>query len=278
MMKKHLIRAAFVLGAAIALSVLLYPVVANLVNSRNQSRAVTGYMAGVALSDGSGWPAMLEEAGEWNRWLLGKKNKFFFTLEETMRYNRLLDTGRGVIGVLEIEKIDVKLPIYHGTDEGVLQVGVGHMQGTSLPMGGAGTHAFLTGHRGLPSSQLLSHLDKMAVGDTFNIYVLSDILTYRVDEIRTVLPEEAGTLPIDPAMDYCTLVTCTPYGVNTHRLLVRGRRIETAVATRILAAASEAHRPNKCLVLAFALAPILPLLLIYTLAQAIKIIKKGKKR
>jgi len=273
-MKKHLMRAAFVLGVIIALSVLLYPVVADLVNSRSQSRAVMGYMADVE-AEGVDWQAMLEEAREWNQWLLGKQNKFKFTAEETARYNRLMDTGRGVIAVLEIGKIDVKLPVYHGTDEGVLQVGVGHMEGTSLPTGGAGTHTFLTGHRGLPSSKLLSHLDKMAVGDIFYLYVLSDVLTYEVDEINTVLPDEAGTLPIDPDMDFCTLVTCTPYGVNTHRLLVRGRRIENAAVPQTFVP-SEARRPDKFLVLLIFLAPVLLFVLIFALVRCIKI-AKGRK-
>ena len=274
-MKKHLVSIVFILGAVITLSVLLYPIVADYVNAQNQSRAVTRYLDEVAVMDDSEKQAILENAREYNERLLHKSNRFRFTEAETADYNRQMDTGRGVMGVLEIDKIDVKLPIYHGTDENVLQVGLGHMQSTSLPVGGEGTHAFVTGHRGLPSSKLLTNLDKIAEGDIFVLHIFSDILTYQVDEIRTVLPEEAKNLTIDPDMDYCTLVTCTPYGVNTHRLLVRGHRIESAVTETL---SPDAHRLDKLLVLPLFLLPVLLILLIFSIVKCIKISKGGKAK
>jgi len=274
-MKKYWIPIACALGVLIALFVSLYPIVADYINARNQSRAVMSYLDTVASMDEDGKQAMLEAAREHNGWLLEKPDRFRFTEEETARYNRLLDTGRGVMGVLEIDKIDVKLPIYHSTDVSVLQIGIGHMPSSSLPVGGTGTHAFITGHRGLPSSKLLTHLDKMAEGDIFVLYILDDILTYRVDEIKTVLPEDARTQAIDPGGDYCTLVTCTPYGVNTHRLLVRGHRIET---TRHEPLGAEAHRLNKLLALPFFLSPALLALLVFAAAKCIQISRGGKAK
>jgi len=274
-MKKYLIGIAFLLGALITLSVLLYPIVANYVNSQNQSRAVAGYLADVAVIDESEKLAMLENANEYNHWLLYKSNRFFFTPEETEHYNQQLDTGHGVMGVLEIDRINVKLPIFHGTDENVLQVGIGHMQNTSLPMGGIGSHVYITGHRGLPSSKLLTNLDKLAEGDLFALYILGDVLSYQVDEIKTVLPEEADAITIDPEMDYCTLVTCTPYGVNTHRLLVRGHRVEIAIAETF---AADAHRLDMQLALLLLLLPALLVLLILAAVKCIKISKGGKAK
>jgi len=271
--KKRLAPIVFILGALIALSVLLYPIVAGYVNSKNQSRAVMDYLDDMAVVDGSGKLVMLEAARAHNLWLLGKSNRFSFTDGETAQYKRLLDAGRGIMGVLEIDKIGVRLPIYHGTDEAVLQVGIGHMQNSSLPVGGAGTHVFITGHRGLPSSKLLSNLDKIAEGDVFILYVLSDTLTYQVDEIKIVLPDEAETMTIDRDMDYCTLVTCTPYGVNTHRLLVRGQRIETAPVETII---PNARRLDKLTVLPFFLVPVLLVLFIVAAVKCVQISKRKK--
>jgi len=275
-MKKHLITIAFILGVIITLSVLLYPAVADLVNSRRQSSVVMSYLDDVAAMDDTSKQEMLDAAAEYNKLLLRRPNRFEPTEEESAEYLRQLDTGRGVMGVLEIDKIGVKLPIYHGTDEGVLQVGLGHMPSTSLPVGGAGTHAFVTGHRGLPSSKLLTNLDRMAEGDVFTLHILNDILTYQVDEIKTVLPDDADAIGIAPDMDYCTLVTCTPYAVNTHRLLVRGHRIENAAVFAM--PATDAHRLNKVLVLPIFLLPVLLALLAFVIARCIKISKGGKAK
>ena len=274
-MKKYIIPIAFVAGALITLSVLLYPFVANYVNSRSQTRVVSQYIDDVAAIDDGSRQAILEAAHAYNRDLLRSGRRFNPTQAEKAAYLKQLDAGRGVMGILAIEKIGVSLPIYHGTDEGVLQVGIGHLQGTSLPVGGIGTHAFITGHRGLPSSKLLSNLDRMAEGDTFVLYVMGETLTYMVDDIQTVTPDDVKALEIDPDMDYCTLVTCTPYGVNTHRLLVRGHRVENAAGAWEMITAG-AKRLDKLLIIALFLVPASPVILLCAVIVCVKIYKKGK--
>ena len=273
-MKKYIISIAFIVGVLVTLSVLLYPILANLVNSRSQSRVVSQYIEDMEAIDNGDWLAILEAARAYNRCLLNKADRFHFSRADTAEYLRQLDAGRGVMGILAIDKINVSLPIYHGTDEGVLQIGLGHIQGTSLPVGGVGTHAFISGHRGLPSSKLLSNLDRMAVGDTFALYILGETMTYQVDNIQTVLPEEVGVLDIDRDADYCTLVTCTPYGVNTHRLLVRGHRVENAASAGWDIGAG-AKRLDKLLILLLFMIPVLPLFLVYAIIRCVKIHKKG---
>jgi len=228
-MRKYILP-CLVLGLLIGVSVLLYPAISKYVNAQNQTRTVAKYFDEVAGMDDAETRAILQAAREYNEKLLGQTTRFRFTKAEETEYLKQLDAGNGIMGILEINKIKVKLPIYHGTEDGVLQIGIGHMQGTSLPVGGIGTHAFITGHRGVPSSKLLSDLDEMAVGDLFELYILGETLTYRVDDIKTVLPFQVRSLDIDRGMDYCTLVTCTPYGVNSHRLLVRGHRVENREA------------------------------------------------
>ena len=274
MKKKYIIAIIVAVFILIDLSVLLYPSLSAYVNARSQSRAVAHYFDDVAGMDDTDIQAILEAAREYNRDLLRMANRFNYTQADTARYKALLNTGRGVMGVLAIDKINVKLPIYHGTDEDVLQVGLGHLQGTSLPVGGTGTHAFITGHRGLPSSTLLTELDKLAEGDTFALYIMGETLTYRVDNIQTVLPEEVSSLDIDPDMDYCTLVTCTPYGVNSHRLLVRGYRIEN-LNPGWDAVYADARRLDKALVILLFLAPAVPALVIYLVIRCRKIRKGG---
>jgi len=276
-MKKRYIIAIIVALAVIAdLFVLLYPTVSDYFNSRTQSRVVTRYIDDVEKLNGDQAEAMLEAARAYNRDLLHKPDRFQFTDQETADYMQQLNTGRNVMGILVIDKINVKLPIYHQTDESVLQVGLGHIPGTSLPVGGAGTHTFITGHRGLPSSTLLTDLDKMAEGDTFVLYVMGETLTYQVDQIQTVLPQEMEALDIDPTMDYCTLVTCTPYGVNDHRLLVRGRRVENATTLGWESLYADADQMDKITMIGIFIAPILPVLIVLILIRYIKIHKKGK--
>ena len=274
-MKKYIITILFLAGVLVTLSVLLYPAVADAVNSRRQTRVVNFYLDDVAVMDDGNRLAILEAAHTYNKGLLRMQDRFKPTEAETAQYRRQLDAGRGVMGILVIDKIDVNLPIYHGTDEGVLQIGIGHLQGTSLPVGGAGTHAFITGHRGLPSSKLLSNLDKMAGGDTFSLFILGETLTYRVDDIRTVKPDEVEALEIDAGMDYCTLVTCTPYGVNTHRLLVRGRRTENAAGAQAPVKAG-ARRLEKHLIILLFTIPALPVFILYASLRCVKIYKGGK--
>jgi len=273
-MKKYITGIIMTLGVFITLSVLLYPTVSDYINSRSQSRIVAHYYDDVANLDERKKQEMLDAAHEYNKKLLNRPDRFRFTDEETSEYRKMLDIGRGVMGILAIDKIGVVLPVYHGTDEGVLQIGIGHLQGSSLPVGGIGTHSVITGHRGLPSSKLLSDLDKMTEGDTFTLYVLDETLTYKVDHIQTVKPNEVKLLDIDQDMDYCTLITCTPYGVNSHRMLVRGHRIENAGAGRATAGA-DAKQLDKIILILIFMIPVLPALIIYLIVKCVKIHRKG---
>ena len=186
-------------------------------------------------------------------------------------YDTLDITGTGIMGYITIEKIKVELPIYHSVDDDVLQIAAGHLPGTSLPVGGVGTHSVMSGHRGLPGARLFTDLDKMEIGDVFHITVLSDVLTYQVDQIKTVKPYEVDDLAISPREDYCTLFTCTPYGINTHRLLVRGRRIETAEEMKVYVA-NDGFMVSPVIVATVIAAPVL--LILFTVIM----IGGGKKR
>lgn len=211
------------------LSLLLYPTVSNYWNSLHQSRAIAAYVEQVAQIDNETFDQLREQARAYNRTLVGKAYRYDMTKQEREEYLGLLNvSGNGIIGYIEIPDIHCELPIYHGTDADALQIGVGHIEGSSLPVGGESTHCAISGHRGLPSAKLFSDLDKLTVGDRFSLRVLDDTLTYEVDQIHTVLPGEMDELEIVEGEDYCTLVTCTPYGVNTHRLLVRGHRVENS--------------------------------------------------
>lgn len=211
------------------LSLLLYPTVSNYWNSLHQSRAIAAYVEQVTQIDNETFDQLREQARAYNRTLVGKAYRYDMTRQEREEYLGLLNvSGNGIIGYIEIPDIHCELPIYHGTDADALQIGVGHIEGSSLPVGGESTHCAISGHRGLPSAKLFSDLDKLTVGDRFILRVLDDTLTYEVDQIHTVLPGEMDELEIVEGEDYCTLVTCTPYGVNTHRLLVRGHRVENS--------------------------------------------------
>ena len=211
------------------LSLLLYPTVSNYWNSLHQSRAIAAYVEQVTQIDNETFDQLREQARAYNRTLVGKAYRYDMTRQEREEYLGLLNVSEnGIIGYIEIPGIHCELPIYHGTDADALQIGVGHIEGSSLPVGGESTHCAISGHRGLPSAKLFSDLDKLTVGDRFSLRVLDDTLTYEVDQIHTVLPGEMDELEIVEGEDYCTLVTCTPYGINTHRLLVRGHRVENS--------------------------------------------------
>lgn len=256
-MKKDRMNLILVLVFIIGLSVMLYPIVSDYWNSRTQSRAVASYNETVESMDYEERDRMLEEAEAYNAKLLGVEMPFV-NYDQIDGYEELLDvSGTGIMGYVTIPKIDVELPVYHGTDDAVLQVAAGHLKGSSLPTGGAGTHCVLSAHRGLPSASLFTDLDEMEEGDTFTVTVLGRSMTYRVDQIRIVEPREVEELSIDPARDYVTLMTCTPYGINSHRLLVRGVRTADADAGDYVAA--DAHQVNTILV-AIALAILLLLL------------------
>lgn len=209
------------------LGVMLYPTVSDYWNSFHQSRAINDYDEVVAGLDETDYEALFEEAETYNEHL--SRLMAPFTQAEILEeeYYHVLDVaGNGIIGYVTIEKIGVELPIYHGTSDKVLNVAVGHLEGSHLPIGGESRHSVLSAHRGLPSAKLFTNLDKMEIGDIFTITVLNQMFTYQVDQILIVEPDQLEALNIIKGGDYCTLMTCTPYGVNSHRLLVRGTRID----------------------------------------------------
>ncbi len=210
------------------LGLLGYPTFADWWNSFHQSRAIAGYAEKVSQIDDVDYEKMLEDARAYNKTLVEKGDgRFNMTDEEREDYNSLLNVdGNGIMGYVDIPKINVTLPVYHGTDETILQIAVGHIEGSSLPVGGKGTHCVISGHRGLPSAKLFTDLDQLQEGDIAQITILDETLTYEVDQIRIVLPNELTELAIDAEKDLLTMVTCTPYGINSHRMLVRGHRIE----------------------------------------------------
>ena len=220
--------AAVVLVAG--LGVIAYPTFSDWWNSYHQTRAIATYVSAVEDTSPEVIAAMLADAHAYNERLAQNGNRYNMTDAERTEYMKLLDlTGDGIMGYVQINAINVDYPIYHGMDEIILQKAIGHLEGTSLPVGGETTHAVISGHRGLPSARLFTDLDRLVEGDTFTITVLDQTITYQVDQIRIVLPEDLSNLNIEPGKDYCTLVTCTPYGINTHRMLVRGHRIENLV-------------------------------------------------
>ena len=265
-MRKHLSTIALVLVILAGLSLMLYPTVSDWWNSMHQSRAIASYSDTVAELDHSRFDELLAQARAYNETLIGRNGRFMMSEEEQAVYDSLLDvSGTGIMGYVEIPKIDCSLPIYHGTSEGVLQIAVGHIEGSSLPTGGAGTHCVLSGHRGLPSARIFTSLDKMATGDTFMLHVLGETLTYEVDQILTVLPEDVSALEIDPQADLCTLVTCTPYGINSHRLLVRGHRVATPEVRQAAVVTADAERVERWKVALAVGAPLLAVFLLVAL-------------
>lgn len=211
----------------VGLSVMLYPTISDWWNSKVQSRAVATYNEAVAEMDDGETERLLQQAHDYNE-KLSKIYSPMTNYDQAGNYDNILNvSGTGVIGYISIPFIKVELPIYHGTSEEVLNIAAGHLKGTSLPVGGKNTHAVISAHRGLPSARLFTDIDQLVVGDTFTITVLGEVLTYEIEEILTVKPEEVEKLAIIPDGDYVTLMTCTPYGVNTHRLLLRSHRIET---------------------------------------------------
>lgn len=249
------------------LSLLLYPTVSDYWNSFHQSRAIAAYAEQVAEMDDDAYAELWAEATEYNETLVGRgDDRYLMTDEERETYENLLNaSGSGILGYIEIPEIKCSLPIYHGTDTAVLQIAVGHIEGSSLPVGGEGTHCVLSGHRGLPSARLFTDLDKLENGDLFMIQVLDETLTYEVDQIRIVLPTEMDDLAIEEGKDYCTLVTCTPYGINTHRLLVRGHRVENVEQAQTIRVTADAMQIEPLLVAVAVAIPILLVLLIILL-------------
>ena len=226
-LKKHLVEIVLYIVLFAGLCLLLYPSVSNWWNSFTQSRAIASYMEMVENTSAEEQAAMLEAARAYNARLAAGETSFLLDEEQDAEYRSLLDpSGTGVMGYIRIPAINVDLPVYHTVEDVVLQIAVGHIPGSSLPVGGADTHSLLSGHRGLPSARLFTDLNQLQTGDVFIFNILGETLTYQVDQIRIVLPEEVDQLSVVKGKDYCTLITCTPYGINTHRILVRGHRIE----------------------------------------------------
>ncbi len=260
-MKNKLINILLILALVAGLSLLLYPTVSDYWNSLHASQAVASYDQAVKSMDEGKYDELLQRAGQYNRDLFLRGTLFALTDEEREDYNSQLDIdGSGVMGYIEIPTIKVSLPIYHGTSDDVLQVAVGHLEWSSLPVGGESTHCVLSGHRGLPSAKLFTNLDQLAEGDLFVIRTLDEVLTYEVDRILIVLPSELQALAAEEGKDLCTLVTCTPYGVNSHRMLVRGHRVDNqSEAVRLTA---DAIRIDPLLVAPIAAIPLLLALLL----------------
>ena len=269
-MKKHFSTILLCVFLLAGVGLLLYPTVSNWWNSRTQSKAIADYDHLVEAMDEETYNRILNAAKEYNIKLKQENTRIHtLTKEEEKEYNSILDlSGNGIMGTVTIPVINVELPIYHGTTDSVLAVAIGHIPGSSMPIGGSGTHSVLSGHRGLPSARLFTDIDKLAPGDIFELRVLNELATYEVDQIRVVLPYEISELEIKLGEDQCTLVTCTPYGINTHRLLVRGHRIAND-DTRVHITA-DAVQIEPMIIAPIVAAPIIIILLILVFVNSAK--------
>ena len=264
--KRNFSTIILVLIFLVGLSLLLYPSVSDYWNSLHQSRAIATYAEAVAQVDDTDYEKMWEDAQRYNETLLNKSDRWNMSDEEWAEYYELLNvSGNGIIGYIEIPQIKVALPLYHGVDEAVLQIAVGPIEGSSLPTGGVGTHCVISGHRGLPSASLFTNLDELVEGDVFMMRVLDETLTYEVDQIRIVEPTDLSSLEIEEGKDLCTRVTCTPYGINSHRLLVRGHRIENLETASNIRVTADAMQIDPVLVAPMVAVPLLILLIIWIL-------------
>ena len=264
-MKKNKSTIILILVFFVGLSVMLYPTLSDYVNQRHQSRAVATYAEDVDKLTDADYSAYFEAADAFNAQIAADPDALYFP-QRFPTYESTLDvTGTGIMGYITIEKIGVELPIYHGTSDSVLQIAAGHLEGTSLPVGGKSTHAVISAHRGLPSAKLFTNLDRLEVGDTFTITVLDRVLTYEVDNISIVLPTETANLKVVDGKDYVTLMTCTPYGINTHRLLVRGRRITTPDKLKHIRVTADAVKIEPIITAPIMALPLLLVLLLWLL-------------
>ena len=273
--KGNFLNILLVLVFLVGLSLLLYPSVSDYWNSFHQTRAIATYAEEVATLDNEQYDELWAAAQQYNRSLTERGNAYVLSEEQKEAYEELLDvSGLGVMGYIEIPEIDVSLPVYHGTEESVLQIAVGHLEWSSLPVGGESTHCVLSGHRGLPSAKLFTNLDKLTEGDIFLLRVLDEVLTYEVDQTLIVEPQDTASLQIEEGKDYCTLVTCTPYSVNTHRLLVRGHRIENQANAASIRVTADAMQIEPVIVAPIVAAPLLLCLMLWVLLRD----PKKKKR
>lgn len=269
-MKNHKrITLILLLSFFVGLSVLLYPTIANFWNSKTQSRLVTDYDKIISDIKGEDYRSYFDTARQYNS-DLADLDFPLAQYEQISGYDDVLNVdGRGMIGYITIDKIQVRLPIYHGVSSDVLNFACGHIEGTSFPVSGESTHCVLSAHRGLPNAKLFTNLDKLELGDTFKIKVVDREYTYQVDQIKTVTPEDTNDIGITEGKEYCTLLTCTPYGINTHRLLVRGVRTETVVNKNIYVS-SDAFRVDTFIVTSSVALPILLILIIYVIVKPAK--------
>ena len=268
-----LLIATFVAG----LSLLLYPTVSNYWNTLHASRAVATYVDAVQNMGEDKRREMLQKAIDYNKSLTSDNQRLTISSARRQEYESILDVdGNGMIGYIEIPNVNITLPVYHGTNDDVLQIAVGHLDWSSLPVGGTSTHCVLSGHRGLPSAKLFTNLDQVKEGDTFVIRVLDEVLTYEVDQIRIVEPAAVDDLMIENGKDYCTLVTCTPYGVNSHRLLVRGHRVENE--SESIRVTSEAIQIEPLIVAPAIAIPTLIIIFVLLIASSNKKKKKQKPK
>ena len=266
-MRRHKTAIFLTLGFLVGVCILLYPAFSDFWNSKTQSQAITNYESVLENLEPEDYTAIFDQAHAYNQALY----ETAFPLTDYPKVPGYNDTLRladnDMIGYVKIDRIGVELPVYHGTSERVLSQGVGHLEGTSLPVGGINTHCVMSAHRGLPSAKLFTDLDRLEKGDTFQVIILDQVLTYQVDFIKVIEPTDVSDLQIIEGGDYCTLFTCTPYGINTHRLLVRGVRIETIVEKPVLYVSNEAFRIEPLLVTPAVAAPMLFVLLIHLLVK-----------
>ena len=253
----------------VGLSVLLYPSISSYWNSKTQSQAIVDYEGMLARIKAEDYSAYFEAAEQYNA-QLAALDKPFINYKKLQGYNDILNlSGTGMIGYVTVPKINQELPLYHGTSDSVLAFAAGHMEGTSLPVGGTGTHSVVSAHRGLPTAVLFTYLDRMEIGDTFYFTILDRVITYEVDQIRIVKPDDLSLIQIEQGGDYCTLLTCTPYGINTERLLVRGHRLDSTTKRNIYIA-NEAYRIDTLVVMPVVALPIISVLMIYVMFAPVK--------
>ena len=253
----------------VGLSVLLYPSLSSYWNSKTQTKAINNYEDILKNYQPEDYTALFEAADSYNQKLLELDEPLVDHYRLTDYHSLLNVSGTGMMGYITIPKISQELPVYHGTSNAVLAIAVGHLEGTSLPVGGKGTHSVVSAHRGLPTAVLFTYLDRMEIGDTFHFTILDRTITYEVDQIRIVEPDDTSLIRIDPGKDYCTLLTCTPYGINTQRLLVRGHQID-ATQKRSIYIANEAYRIEPLVVMPFVALPIIFVLLLYVMFAPVK--------
>lgn len=277
-MKRNILKYLLIFIFFLGIALLLYPAVSDYVNSRHQSTVIQSYQDAVENIGDDEKERMIKQAEEYNK-RLAQTAGAFYDPDLVEGYMETLDiTGTGIMGYLNIDKIDLELPVYHTVGRDVLQVAVGHLPGTSLPVGGKGTHTVLSGHRGLPSAKLFSDLDKMEIGDRFTITVLSEVYTYEVEQIKTVEPYEVDDLQIDPSRDLCTLFTCTPYGINTQRLFVTAVRVPTEKIDEVrVHYTNEAYRVTPAIVAPIMAVPVLLILYIIMLVSGRRRRRSGSK-